>query len=147
VVNTSNDNTLSTASQGNATFQWIFCSTGLAIANETDSVFVPTVNGVYAVSLTNGCGTVTSNCVTIDNMALDEEETYLVIHPNPTWNIVYLKGLEATDKPYELHDLMGRVVAVGNISAAQNAIDMTSFASGTYRLVVKEVGVISIIKQ
>ena len=58
-----------------------------------------------------------------------------------------MKGLEATEKHYELHDVMGRVVAVGNLSAAQNAIDMSNLASGTYRLVLQGYGVIAIVKE
>ncbi|MCF8270001.1 MAG: T9SS type A sorting domain-containing protein, partial [Crocinitomicaceae bacterium] len=74
-------------------------------------------------------------------------ERTLVAYPNPTWNVVYLKGLEATEKHYELHDVMGRVVAVGNLSVAQNAIDMSNLASGTYRLVLQGYGVIAIVKE
>ena len=70
-----------------------------------------------------------------------------VVYPNPTWNVVYLKGLEAAEKHYELHDVMGRVVAVGNVSVAQNAIDMSNLAPGTYRLVLQGHGVIAIVKE
>jgi uncharacterized protein (TIGR02145 family) len=74
-------------------------------------------------------------------------ERTLVAYPNPTWNVVYLKGLEAAEKHYELHDVMGRVVAVGNVSVAQNAIDMSNLAPGTYRLVLQGYGVIAIVKE
>jgi hypothetical protein len=74
-------------------------------------------------------------------------ERTLVAYPNPTWNVVYLKGLEAAEKHYELHDVMGRVVAVGNLSSAQNAIDMSNLAPGTYRLVLQGYGVIAIVKE
>jgi uncharacterized protein (TIGR02145 family) len=74
-------------------------------------------------------------------------ERTLVAYPNPTWNVVYLKGLEAAEKHYELHDVMGRVVAVGNLSAAQNAIDMSNLAPGTYHLVLQGYGVIAILKE
>ncbi|MFM7388706.1 MAG: hypothetical protein ACKO5L_11170 [Bacteroidota bacterium] len=48
---------------------------------------------------------------------------------------------------FALLDLMGRVVAVGNISAAQNAIDMSNLAPGTYRLVLQGYGVIAVVKE
>jgi len=73
--------------------------------------------------------------------------TTLVAYPNPTWNVVYLKGLDATEKHYEMHDVMGRVVAEGNLSAAQNAIDMSNLAPGTYRLVLQDYGVIALVKE
>jgi hypothetical protein len=74
-------------------------------------------------------------------------ERTLVAYPNPTWNVVYLKGLEAAEKHYELQDVMGRTVAVGNLSSAQNAIDMSNLAPGTYRLVLQGYGVIAIVKE
>ena len=74
-------------------------------------------------------------------------ERTLVAYPNPTWNVVYLKGLEASEKHYELHDVMGRVVSVGNLSSAQNAIDMSDLAPGTYRLMLQGYGVIAILKE
>jgi hypothetical protein len=73
--------------------------------------------------------------------------TSLIAYPNPTWNVVYLKGLDATEKHYELHDVMGRVVAVGHLSAAQNTIDMSNLAPGAYRLVMQGYGVIAIVKE
>jgi hypothetical protein len=42
---------------------------------------------------------------------------------------------------------MGRTVAVGNLSSAQNAIDMSNLAPGTYRLVLQGYGVIAIVKE
>jgi hypothetical protein len=74
-------------------------------------------------------------------------ERTLVAYPNPTWNVVYLKGLEAAEKHYELQDVMGRTVAVGNLSSAQNAIDMSNLAPGAYRLVLQGYGVIAIVKE
>ena len=71
----------------------------------------------------------------------------IVAYPNPTWNVMYFKGLDLDDKQYELHDLMGRIVAVGNLSAEQNVIDMTALEPGAYRLVLKGHSVISIVKE
>ena len=71
----------------------------------------------------------------------------IVAYPNPTWNVMYFKGLDLEDKQYELHDLMGRIVAVGNLSAEQNSIDMSALDPGAYRLVLQGYGVISIVKE
>ena len=71
----------------------------------------------------------------------------IVAYPNPTWNVMYFKGLDLDDKQYELHDLMGRIVAVGNLSAEQNSIDMSALDPGAYRLVLQGYGVISIVKE
>jgi hypothetical protein len=73
-------------------------------------------------------------------------ENEIIAFPNPTESRVYLKGLDNNDKYFELHDVMGRVVAVGSLSVTQNAIDLSTFAPGTYRLVLQGYGVISIVK-
>jgi hypothetical protein len=75
------------------------------------------------------------------------EDGGIVAYPNPTWNVFYLKGLDLEDKHYELYDLMGRIVAVGNISSASNAVDISSLDPGTYRLVIQGGGMISIVKE
>jgi hypothetical protein len=73
-------------------------------------------------------------------------ENEIIAFPNPTESRVYLKGLDNNDKYFELHDVMGRVVAVGSLSVTQNAIDLSTFAPGTYRLILQGYGVITIIR-
>ena len=73
--------------------------------------------------------------------------TSIIAYPNPTSNVVYFKGLETDERHYELHDVMGRTVAIGNLSVTNNSIDMSMFAPGTYRLVLQGYGVIAIVKQ
>ncbi|NBU71872.1 MAG: hypothetical protein EBS53_10570, partial [Bacteroidetes bacterium] len=73
-------------------------------------------------------------------------ENAIIAFPNPTESKVYFKGLDTHEKYYELHDVMGRIVAVGSLSVTQNAIDLSTFAPGTYRLVLQGYGVISIVK-
>ncbi|MFN4951265.1 MAG: T9SS type A sorting domain-containing protein, partial [Flavobacteriales bacterium] len=73
-------------------------------------------------------------------------ERTLVAYPNPTRDVMYLKGLEAEDKYYEISDLMGRVIAVGNVSIGHNEIDMSALTPGTYRLMLQGYGIIVIVK-
>ncbi|MBN4071473.1 T9SS type A sorting domain-containing protein, partial [Crocinitomix catalasitica] len=53
---------LLTADFAGATYQWIDCSTGLPIAGEINQFFDPLIMGYYAVIVTNGACTDTSDC-------------------------------------------------------------------------------------
>jgi len=68
-VNTNVHSTTSTltAEADSASYQWLNCSTDTAITGETDSIFIPTTNGIYSLEIfQNGCVD-TSSCFTICN--------------------------------------------------------------------------------
>ena len=76
-----------TANATGASYQWLDCGNGKAvIPGETAKSFTATVNGDYAVEVTeNGC-TDTSICVTITKVGIIENDfgSILSIFPNPT---------------------------------------------------------------
>jgi hypothetical protein len=147
VINSSNENILSIDAQANVTYQWIFCNSGLSINNATDSIYSPTVNGVYGVELTNGCGTVSSECVTINNMNVPEFMNEILVYPNPSLGLVYIEGLTETSIPFKLQDLTGRVVLEGIFNASSNVLDITRLSSGNYRILIPGYGIFSLVKQ
>ncbi|MFN6075407.1 MAG: LamG-like jellyroll fold domain-containing protein [Fluviicola sp.] len=62
-----------TATNNNATYAWLDCNNGFApIAGQTAQTFTPTINGNYAVQLTeNGCVD-TSTCVQINSVGISQ---------------------------------------------------------------------------
>jgi NAD-dependent dihydropyrimidine dehydrogenase PreA subunit len=56
-----------------ASFQWIDCSSGAILEGETAPSFQPTMNGEYAVFITDGICTVTSECNTICPVDINTE--------------------------------------------------------------------------
>jgi hypothetical protein len=76
-----------TATNSNATYQWLDCDNNYGVINgETNQTFTASVNGNYAIELTeNGCVD-TSNCVAITTVGIIENYfgTDLLIYPNPT---------------------------------------------------------------
>ena len=147
VISSSNDNILSINAQANVTYQWIFCDSGLSINNASDTIYSPTVNGVYGIELTNGCGTVTSECVTIDNMNVPEFMNEILVYPNPSLGLVYIEGLTETSLPFALQDITGRVVLEGIFNASSNVLDVTRLSSGNYRILIPGYGIFSLVKQ
>ncbi len=69
-----------------AVYQWIDCATMTDIPGETNQSFTPTVNGDYAVVVTeNGC-TDTSACIEILDVGIDENDfsSLTKLYPNPS---------------------------------------------------------------
>ena len=72
---------------GTGTYQWLDCTDGYQpIVGETNQTFTPTVNGVYALQITNGSCIDTSSCNAIDNVGLiyTGPAYFDNIYPNPT---------------------------------------------------------------
>ncbi len=147
VIYSSNENILSIDAQANVTYQWIFCNSGLSINNAIDTIYSPTVNGVYGVELTNGCGTVSSECVTINNMNVPEFMNEILVYPNPSLGLVYIEGLTETSIPFKLQDVTGRAVLEGMFNASSNVLDVTRLSSGNYRILIPGYGIFSLVKQ
>lgn len=127
-----------TANESGATYQWIDCATGLALANETNVSFTPTMNGNYAVIVTtNGCSD-TSSCVLINSVGIESInlEFGLSVFPNPTNSeLSYtFKGEESLN--YSILDLNGKSVLKGVMTNNSGKIDVSKLVLGTYLLEV-----------
>jgi hypothetical protein len=147
VVNVGGDNLLSTPAVANTTYQWVFCPSGLSISNQNDTSYLPNVNGSYAVEASNACGTVVSECVTIDNVGIEELTNPLVVYPNPTTNYLNIDGLSAEMISYEVIDVAGRVVLKGLVNQSNHGLEMGSLVTGNYTLRLQGLGSYAIIKQ
>ncbi|NQV51715.1 MAG: T9SS type A sorting domain-containing protein, partial [Flavobacteriales bacterium] len=66
-------------------YQWVDCNNQFApIAGATSQTFQPLMNGVYAVILTDGDCTDTSDCYSVQNVGIKESvESTMQIIPNP----------------------------------------------------------------
>lgn len=90
-----------TSNQQVGTFQWIDCNNGNThIPGETGNSFTPTMDGSYAVIITNGPCTDTTGCTEVLNVGLDEGDDINYassIYPNPTTGSFTVKLHENTD--------------------------------------------------
>ncbi len=86
-ITTTVNNAIITSNNSNATYQWLDCNNSYApLVGEISQSFTATMNGNYAVELTeNGC-TEISDCVLITTVALYENSLAdeFVLYPNPT---------------------------------------------------------------
>ena len=112
------------ANNVNATYQWLDCTNNYAIiSGETNQNFIATINGNYAVELTeNGCKD-TSDCVEIKTVGIPDINfgNKIIIYPNPTDGDFSI-NLESIDEHTEVSiiDITGKVLY--KRSAAQKQV-------------------------
>ena len=138
---------LFTNGQANTSYQWIFCNSGFPISDETDTSYVPNLNGQFAVTASNACGSSTSACVTVNYMGVEEAKApSLTLYPNPTFDYVYFSGdiNEGTD--YELTDAQGRIILVGKLLSDKN-INLFGMSTGLYWIKFDGYQPLQIVKQ
>ena len=82
-----------TANATGATYQWLDCLNGFTvITDSTNQSFIPSLNGEYAVVVSqNGCVD-TSSCISINTIGIHSlrSNNDINIYPNPTTNNVYI---------------------------------------------------------
>ena len=96
--------------QPNATYQWINCGTGQPVPGATFQFYSPHVNGSYAVEITLGGCTGTSECTQII-LGVDEvPDLGLVVYPNPAERSCRVSWNQTLSPPnMKIYDLSGKV--------------------------------------
>lgn len=133
----------------NATYQWIYCSDLTPITNQTQSQFIPQINGLYAVIVTNTCGSDTSECATVNTIGLiDLDGLKIQIAPNPSNGEIMIQ-LNQLNEPiaFFVSDMQGRIILNDDIHSLEKIIDLRHLRSGTYLLHFDGIGVYQWIKE
>lgn len=105
-----------------ATYRWLDCNKNYSVvAGQTGSSFTPTVNGNYAVELTeNGCVD-TSACVVISAVGIIENSfgSELQVYPNPTnGNFSIDLGNTFEKAEIQITDILGKVIETKTVNKA-----------------------------
>lgn len=126
-----------TANASGATYQWLDCGNGYQpIAGDTNQTFTATVNGSYALAITeNGC-TDTSGCYVILSTGISSQvNSSLLIFPNPTEGVINI-STSAVGGTVTLMDVTGKVIKVVQMTTSTTQLDLSEFAAGTYFIAV-----------
>jgi uncharacterized membrane protein len=122
------------ANNTTANYQWLDCNTNFSpLQGENSQSFTATVNGYYAVLLTqNGCAD-TSECISITGVGLSENTLInsLNIYPNPVSTHVTLT-IEEQIEHIRIYDLMGKEWMSSTPQSSQAALDVSTLPSGIY---------------
>ncbi len=141
-INSVSDNTTSisgltiTAKNSEASYQWLDCNNNYAsISGETGQTFSATVNGNYAVAISeNGCVD-TSACVAIVSVGLLQNtiDNVIRVFPNPSVGELTIdlgSVYESTD--ITIRDAIGRIVATYNYTSVSTIQISLNDPSGIY---------------
>ena len=125
-VTLSSPPTISSNAQG-ATYQWVNCSDSSAVTGATQSFFVPSSNGDYAVIVTeNGCS-LWSQCVSVQGIGM-EEFTRVLLYPNPTSGLLNVPS-QWTGEHIEVSNLAGQSILSTTV---EDKLDLGQAPTGVY---------------
>jgi len=103
-----------TANAANSAYQWMDCESMQVLAGSTGQSFEPTVNGSYAVIVTDGDCSDTSSCyqVTSVHETINDFGSDLKVYPNPTnGNVVVELGVWYASVSAKISDVFGRLIS------------------------------------
>lgn len=129
---------LLTSNQVGASYQWINCDTNLPISGETNQTFTATTNGNYAVEITSGTCTETSECTNVsllntNNFSIDG----LNIYPNPMFSVLNIELSRFEDASFQILSLNGQIILSNKITEKNQQIDVAGFSKGIYFIHLK----------
>jgi hypothetical protein len=136
-----NDLTI-TSDQIGDSYLWIDCSNGnQIILGETTQLFTASENGDYAVIVTSGNCSDTSNCVTINNVGMEDIKKleYLTVYPNPSNDGIFHINNQESIIDLIFYDVLGREMHI-NYDAMKGEINCNNLISGKYiiKLITEE---------
>jgi hypothetical protein len=148
VITLTNGVTMTTPAQANVNFQWINCSDLTPIAGATGTTFTASMNGVYAVVASNGCGSDTSECSTVNSVGLETLSSNAVsVFPNPTNELLTVQVPVAfLGSEWNLVDIRGRQVLNGQVDIEQFQLNLSELARGTYWLSLGRMQPVQVVK-
>lgn len=116
-----------------AQFQWVSCPNFTPLANQTNPAFSPIQNGTYAVIVTDGPCSDTSDCVVVANVGHAEFGTSGVrIWPNPARTRISI-ALSQPQQRFEVVNLHGQKVAQGHVASDGTAsLSIDKLPNGVY---------------
>lgn len=136
-VNTSVSGSTITANESGALYNWLDCNNNYLPVGVTTQSFSPSVNGNYAVEITQpgGC-IVRSSCVQISELGIQSPGTddEFLLFPNPVDHLVTVKAPFSVDY-YSVLDIQGRIVKEGPMNT--DTIDLSNLESGSYLVTFK----------
>lgn len=120
-------------------YQWIDCNDYSILTGENGQTFTAMYNGSYAVILTEGECSDTSECITIATIGLNESSTNspIELFPNPTSSSFVITS--SVDGTVSISSLDGRVLKeYEKISSNQYHINLSEASKGIYIVIIEK---------
>lgn len=134
---TSFDGTMISSNQLSASYQWVDCDDSYQpLIGETNQSFTPSEDGNYAVILSEGTCTDTSDCFTIFGLGISSIFNDLIlIFPNPTTGIFKIENLP-TDCKVRITNPLGEIIHTENLLQPSFTFDVSEFSPGIYHVTI-----------
>ncbi len=116
-----------------ASYQWFKCPNTM-LTNETNQSYTPLTVGDYKVEITVGDCKITSDCITVTTLGLDElQQNQFKLYPNPSKGIINI--VTANKGNYNIIDQSGKIIkSVYLDQDIINTINMENVSDGVYIL-------------
>ena len=135
IVVTEDGGTLTVETTG--TYQWINCDDKTIVEGQTASTFRPGVTGEYAVIVTQGACSDTSECYTLDYTGIADilDQDYEV-YPNPAHSYVTIDmANEHSNVTIKVFDMTGNLLRVEELDRlTKTDLDISEFKAGMYMI-------------
>lgn len=116
-----------------ATFQWFDCDDNTNISGANGQTFTATENGNYAVIITDGACTDTSDCVLIDDVSVTTNEFEGVsVYPNPVADVLNITNENGLLQSVEVVSTTGAVVYSSAVSSSNFTVNTSKLNAGVY---------------
>ena len=119
------------------TYQWIKCdNNNKIIEGANDHRFTPDQYGYYAVIITNGSYSTTSDCITLTTLDIDNLEDSIlnvVLYPNPVESSLQIDvGNDYSNYSIEIFDILGKRIQTSSTKGKITTINTKELSSGIY---------------
>lgn len=124
-----------TANADGYDYQWLDCDNGnTPISGETGKSFTATKNGNYAVRISNAHCTVTSDCIEISHIGVDETliDASLSVYPTIVSDLVFIRSNDDGRLGFEVINSSGERLITGETVKQHHSIDLTDYPAGIY---------------
>ena len=127
-----------TASQSGVSYQWINCKTGSPIAGATNQSYTATFRGSFAVEITSGSCTETSDCFAVSSLNVNDfESSNIYVYPNPVSEKLNLEIPDLSKGEIEIYNLFGQKVLDNIITTGSEQINVKYLENGLYFIRIK----------
>ena len=130
-----NGDTLVSLATG-TTYQWIDCKTLTPISGANSATFIPSSGGKYAVIVTEGNCTDTSDCYEFIPSSINELQRAncpaIKVVPNPNTGSFQLVSNRSVDVEVQIISPLGRMVYQGTFNGMQKDIQLEELSAGIY---------------
>lgn len=127
-------NNLLTAKEQGLNYQWLDCENGNSpIDGANNKSYKPLTSGSYAVELTDGNCTNTSECLEIRISNLKENINCSKIYPNPTLNDVFIDFETLSDYDLKVYSTIGKLIQTHDkINEEKFKFSLINVSAGMY---------------